>query len=133
MSTPHRRGSQPPADLAALTAPPRLAKAQPVDPVLGQQPPAADPAPTGPVATPRGDGAPPRPKISFYMDPDDAARCRGAYEHTRPAADGSRTFSDFIARAVLEHTERLENKHNGGQPYPPLAAGVLPRGKPLGG
>ena len=70
-------------------------------------------------------------KVGFYQDPADSARARAAYDWTRPH-EGHRSFSDFIAAAVMREVERLEAKHHDGGPWPPLPPGQLPTGKPLG-
>lgn len=72
-----------------------------------------------------------RPKVSFYQDPADTDRVRGAILHTM-ATEGPRTLSQFIDRAVMAEVVRLEKKHNGGQPFPPVGARELPQGRPMG-
>lgn len=72
-----------------------------------------------------------RHKVSFYEDPEDTARVRAALLHTQ-VAEGSRSMSDFIHRAVLAEVMRLEALYNGGQPWPGVGARVLPQGRPLG-
>lgn len=58
-------------------------------------------------------------QISLYVHPDTRARARAAYLATQNTADGVRTFGALIERAVLAECERLEQLHNGGQPWPP--------------
>lgn len=72
-----------------------------------------------------------RPKVSFYQDPADTDRVRGAILHTM-AAEGPRSLSQFIDRAVMAEVVRLEKKHNGGKPFPPVGARELPQGRPMG-
>lgn len=72
-----------------------------------------------------------RPKVSFYTDADDAARARGAFRATL-GQEGHRSWSDFLAAAVLAETERLEAKYNGGEPFPSVEAGGIPLGRPMG-
>lgn len=108
-------------------------------------PPAADPAPADPLpqvpAAPAAEervtaAAPEKkskypPKVSFYQDPADTARVRGAILHTQ-VAEGTRSLSDFINNAVMAEVQRLEAKYNGGQPFPGVGARGLPQGRPLG-
>lgn len=107
-------------------------------------PPPVDPAPADPappVAAPAvqeqtAAAAPEKkskypPKVSFYQDPADTARVRGAILHTQ-VAEGTRSLSDFINNAVMAEVKRLEAKYNGGQPFPGVGARGLPQGRPLG-
>lgn len=71
------------------------------------------------------------PKVSFYQDPEDTARVRGAILHTM-TTEGSRSLSQFIDRAVMAEVVRLEAKYNGGKPFPPVGARELPQGRPMG-
>jgi len=71
------------------------------------------------------------PKVSFYQDPEDTARVRGALLHTQ-VTEGSRSLSAFINRAVMAEVERLEAKYNNGQPFPAVGARELPQGRPMG-
>lgn len=71
------------------------------------------------------------PKVSFYQDPDDTSRVRGAILHTQ-VAEGSRSLSQFIAEAVMEKVEALEAKYNDGKPFPAIGARELPQGRPMG-
>ena len=71
------------------------------------------------------------PKVSFYQDPEDTDRVRGAILHTMPY-EGARSLSQFIHRAVMAEVERLEKKYNGGRPFPPVGARELPQGRPMG-
>ena len=149
---PRRRGARPDAqaldELGQAPSPAgRLRKAPTADPVVNAgSPTPGEPADTGERAT-GGTGRPaaatraPRParststagktKVGFYQDPDDTARARAAYDWTRPH-EGHRSFSDFIAAAVMREVARLEAKHHDGQPWPAVEPGQLPTGKPLG-
>ncbi|QAY64992.1 hypothetical protein ET495_17375 (plasmid) [Xylanimonas allomyrinae] len=71
------------------------------------------------------------PKVSFYQDPEDTARVRGAILHTM-TTEGPRNLSQFINQAVMAEVERLEAKYNGGQPFPSVGARELPQGRPMG-
>lgn len=106
-----------------------------------EEPPAPQPTPeatAAPAPTPR-QTKPARkteatkypPKVSFYQDPEDTARVRGAILHTM-ATEGSRSMSQFIHQAVMAEVERLETKYNGGRPFPPVGTRELPQGRPMG-
>ena len=71
------------------------------------------------------------PKVTFYQPEEDTARMRGAFRHT-DREEGDRSLSDFIHKAVMAEVERREKKYNGGQPFPDLEAGSIPRGRPMG-
>jgi hypothetical protein len=107
----------PPADAAAA------------DPV--PQAPAAPPVQEQPIAAASEKKSKYPPKVSFYQDPADTARVRGAILHTQ-VAEGTRSLSDFINNAVMAEVQRLEAKYNGGQPFPGVGARGLPQGRPLG-
>ena len=104
-------------------------------PEVDQDAAAARPARTPAAARPpRGERATPtasKAKVGFYQDPDHTARARAAYDWTRPQ-EGHRSFSDFIAAAVMREVARLEAKYHDGQPWPAVEPGQLPTGKPLG-
>lgn len=135
--TTRHRGASPDAQtLAGLREPAatagRLQKAPAGDPVLAAASPAARPD-----ATPSGGGAakpapaPAKAKVGYYQDAGDIARARAAYDWTR-LHEGHRSFSDFIAAAVMREVERVEGRYHDGQPWPSLKPGELPTGKPLG-
>jgi hypothetical protein len=107
----------PPAD----PAPDDTAPQAPAAPAVQEQPTA--PAPEKKSKYP--------PKVSFYQDPADTARVRGAILHTQ-VAEGTRSLSDFINNAVMAEVQRLEAKYNDGQPFPGVGARGLPQGRPLG-
>lgn len=125
-----------------------LAGSTPVTPPATEPAPAAEPAPA-PAQAPAAvtppqqaskpaEAAPVRktkypPKVSFYQDPQDTARVRGTILHTMALEGGRfRNLSQFIDQAVMAEVERLEAKYNNGQPFPPMAAGELPQGRPMG-
>lgn len=110
-----------------------LRKAPKTDPVLT----VAGNAPTEDTRTARRGGrqAPTgrseRPKVSFYVDPADAARMRAAFDWTR-GPERHTSLSDFIANAVAKEVARLEQQYNNGKPWPDLGPGQIPTGRPIG-
>lgn len=71
--------------------------------------------------------------IGVYVWPDQAAHARGAFQRTNtPEMEGVRTFSDFIAQAVMTEVARLEKMYNEGREYPPIAKNQLSKGRPYG-
>ena len=70
-------------------------------------------------------------KIAFRAPAAVADRARAAYIATR-STTRLRSFSDWIAAAVLAATEALEREHHDGQPWPLDLAGDLAPGRPLG-
>nr|WP_181716208.1 hypothetical protein [Cryobacterium sp.]QJS06010.1 hypothetical protein [Cryobacterium sp.] len=122
-------------------APPAPAAAEPAAPAAAapaaaevKQPAPATKAKSTPAAKPAAatDGKKKYPpKVSFYQDPEDTGRVRGAILHTQ-VAEGSRSLSQFIAEAVMEKVEALEAKYNNGEPFPAIGARELPQGRPMG-
>lgn len=70
-------------------------------------------------------------KVGFYVDSHEASRARGAYR-ALPRTVTAKSWSDFLAAAVLKETERLEVEYNHGKPFPEAEAGTLPAGRPMG-
>ncbi|NLZ98126.1 MAG: hypothetical protein GX920_04815 [Micrococcus sp.] len=68
-------------------------------------------------------------KVSFYQEPEDTARLRGAVLHTM-IPEGHRSLSQFVIRAVMKEVQRLEEKYNGGKSFPAVAANEMPQGRP---
>lgn len=138
---PNRRRSASPnaEDLAGLGETPaaggRLRKAPSSDPVLGVAGSTATrldtPTPSAAPPARRTSASAGKAKVGFYQAPEDTARARAAYDWTRPQ-EGHRSFSDFIATAVMREVERLEEQYHDGQSWPALEPGQLPTGKPLG-
>ena len=140
MPPTRRRTASPNAqDLAGLREEPpaagRLRKAPVSDPVLGvaSAPSPDEPATSGRTASARRAPSPTagKAKVGFYQEPDDTARARAAYNWTR-AQEGHRSFSDFLAHALMREVERLEAEYHGGRPWPSMEPGELPTGKPFG-
>lgn len=112
-----------------------LASMSPVAPASEEQ--EATPAPT-PAPAPQGTASAsdeetkkkwPK-KESFYRSPELAMRMRSAFLHTMTTEDGQASLSAFIASAVQEKVERLEAKHNDGQPWPAVEPNQIPKGPP---
>jgi Centromere-binding protein ParB C-terminal len=85
-------------------------------------------------ASERGESVPPSQgayphKVSFYQAPEDTARMRGAILHTQ-STEGPRSLSKFIDDAVMEKVVHLEERYNGGEPFPAVEARSLPQGRP---
>ena len=111
-------------------APPVSSPEPQSQPAASAEPAAAVAAPTvRPVTKKAGTKYPPR--VSFYQDPEDTARVRGAILHTQ-LTEGSRSLSAFINHAVMAEVERLEAKYNGGKPFPAIGAREMPQGRPMG-
>ncbi|MGG7453031.1 ParB family protein [Plantibacter auratus] len=118
-------GSNPIAPPAAAATEPAEVAAPPAPVEKAQSKPASKPA----AATVEAKKY--RPKVSFYQDPADTDRVRGAILHTQ-VQEGSRSLSKFIDDAVMEKVAALEAKYNGGQPFPAIGARELPQGRPMG-
>jgi hypothetical protein len=149
MPPSRRRGASPDrATLAALAREPprgRLRKAPATDPVLGPVGTSAENSAGNSADTDRSTaragqrgsgraepaGTPTKTKVGFYQDAADTARARAAYDWTRPR-EGHRSWSDFIAAAVMREVHRLEAEYHAGKPWPPVQPGQLPTGRPLG-
>lgn len=68
-----------------------------------------------------------RHKVSFYQDPADTDRVRGAILHTM-VQEGNRNLSQFVNDAVMAKVEELEDRYNHGEPFPAVGARELPQG-----
>lgn len=68
-----------------------------------------------------------RHKVSFYQDPADTDRVRGAILHTM-TTEGNRNLSQFVNDAVMAKVTELEAKYNHGEPFPAMGARGLPQG-----
>lgn len=55
-------------------------------------------------------------QVTFYMDPIELGRAKAAYKATG-GLEGDRTWSNFIASAVLSETNKRQKKFNDGQPF----------------
>lgn len=98
------------------------------DPVPAASVPASPATATRAVAPKPAEGKKKYPhKVSFYQDPEDTARVRGAILYTM-TTEGNRNLSQFVNRAVMAEVERLETKYNNGEPFPSVGAREMPQG-----
>lgn len=108
-----------------------LAGSSPVTPPAQTTPPqrpaTAAPAERTPAKQPATGQKKYAHKVSFYQDPEDTDRVRGAILYTM-VSEGNRNLSQFVHRAVMAEVERLEAKYNGGQPFPAVGAREIPQG-----
>lgn len=134
MSRPERRMSS--LTGANPVAPPAPAETQPAAaaPAAEIEQPATPAAASASIKPARAKGtAAKQPgkkypnKVSFYQDPTDTDRIRGAILHTM-VSEGNRTLSQFMQKVSMAEVERLEAKYNGGKPFPGVKAGDLPQG-----
>jgi hypothetical protein len=64
-----------------------------------------------------------------YFGRGNTPRIRAVYANTA-AAEGDRSLSDFVEKAVMAEVARREARHNGGRRWPEVPAGALPVGRP---
>ena len=108
-----------------------LSGMSPVAPPTAEQTPSPTPAPAAQSQVTSTEGKKPWPKKeSFYRSPELAGRLRSAYLNTMATEDGETSLSAFIARAVEERVERLEQKYNKGKQWPPVETNQIPKGPP---
>lgn len=124
-------GSNPITPAEAPTSEPEVVAPQTKSPSADEAPEVTSAQePAAPAEQPKAKRKYP-PKVSFYQDSEDTDRVRGAILHTI-TTEGSRTLSQFIHKAVMAEVERLEGKYNNGRPFPPVGAGGMPQGRPMG-
>lgn len=90
-----------------------------------QAAPAGKPAPTHEAEPAQEAAARQRSRTSFEHPAGDGARARAAYESTH-LAEGIRTYSEFVNKALMQYVARLESEYNGGRHFTgggPLAPG----------
>ena len=90
--------------------------------------PAAEPAPVAPA--PVRKAKPPKTKVAYYQETEDAERVRGAFQQVGHV-EGYQTFSDFHVAVVMREVERLEKLYNGGKPFDGAAPRTGRLGRPL--
>lgn len=103
-----------------------LAGSSPVTPPTPAAAPAA-PSPSSATSAKKPPAGKYPAKVSFYQDPEDTDRVRGAILYTM-TTEGNRNLSQFVQKAVMAEVERLEAKYNNGEPFPPVGARELPQG-----
>ena len=111
-------------------------------PVNTQAVPAAQPTPTpaavapaapAPAPTQAGGVAakmPPRPKMNYYADSDQAGRIRAAFFAGRDKYRW-RTMTDMQLHGVMGLVESLEREFNDGEHFDPMPPGTGPVGRQL--
>lgn len=110
-----------------------LSNMSPVAPPPEETTPTPTPTPTPAPAPASADGGEKKKwpkKESFYRSPELAGRLRSAFLNTMATEDGEASLSAFISRAVEERVERLEQKYNEGEQWPPVRANQIPKGPP---
>lgn len=119
---------EPPAPMPPAAEAPTVDAAAEPAPAVAEAPAAARPARATPA---KKAGSKYPPKVTFYQDAEDTARVRAAILHTM-VTEGSRNLSQFVNAAVMAEVERLEARYNDGKPWPPVASGEMPQGRPMG-
>lgn len=100
------RTASPASPAQAASTPPKLERPTELD---KPSPPAQ-----GIAAKREPEGKP--QQVTFYMDPADLARAKAAYKATG-GLEGDRTWSNFIANAVLSEANKRQKKYNENQPF----------------
>jgi hypothetical protein len=67
--------------------------------------------------------------VTFYQSRAEATRARSAWAATQYLPGGYRSFTAMVAAAVMHETARLAKRFNDGQPFKPLPAGAIKRGR----
>lgn len=86
--------------------------------------PSPDPVPE-PVATPEPEDK--RVQATLYALESMMGRFRGAVKYAG-AEEGYKSLNDLIFKSTLAEVERLETKHNNGEPFPRVGTGSLKLG-----
>ncbi len=136
--------------MSRLDGPSPLAKAPRTSPLASvASPPTAPSAPQGGsgTASAAAIGGPSDPlaerkdKQGFYGYPSTMSRIYSAWFHTQTTPDGYKSVSDLIVSTALGHREdeedirpvvtvtQLENRYNGGRPFPVVPSGQRKHGK----
>ncbi|SEF12307.1 hypothetical protein SAMN04489740_4219 [Arthrobacter alpinus] len=68
------------------------------------------------ATVPKGDAEAKPQQVTFYMDPTDLGRAKAAFKATG-GLEGDRTWSNFIANAVLSEANKRQKKYNDGEPF----------------
>lgn len=84
----------------------------------------------GRTAAPRAAEAGSKEQMTTYIPPSLRGRAQTAYEATR-YLEGDGSWSEFVATALERETQRREQLHNAGEPYPARTE-KLRAGRPLG-
>ena len=63
--------------------------------------------------------------VTFYMLPADRQRAKAAYKATN-GEEMDASWTDFVARAVMNEVLRRERRYNNGEPFPRVTAKLAP-------
>lgn len=123
------RGREPDADvLAELTSRSPMRKQPAIDPVLGltrSVPARPVPVPV-PEPEPVAEPVERKEKIGGWNGyPSNLARIRAAQFYTQTHPDGWSSLSEMTEQTLLAEAARLEQEHNGGEPFPPMPPGKI--------
>ncbi|SPT53491.1 Uncharacterised protein [Actinomyces bovis] len=69
-----------------------------------------------------------RRKVTLRLDEDVLGRARTAWANSLALGEAT-TFNDWLVAAVEAATTEAEARLNGGRPFAPTPAGVIPRGR----
>ncbi|MGR7000834.1 ParB family protein [Yinghuangia aomiensis] len=69
-------------------------------------------------------------KLTAYVEDEILQRTRAAQFWTQTKEDGFRTLSDLVEEALDRVVRDLEEKHNGGAPFPEVPGKKLRVGRP---
>lgn len=70
-----------------------------------------------PVQPPETATDPAKKQVTIYMKKVDRERAKAAYQATS-SQENDRSWSDFVALALMNEVERREAKYNNGEPFP---------------
>jgi len=95
--------------------------------------PRHDPPPPAPIPAPatKTDDPSARPRMTIYVADEVQAAARAAVYWTNNKPDGFENLSDLVEAAIIEKVRDLADLYNEGQPFSPMPAKRLRRGRPL--
>ena len=68
---------------------------------------------------------PAKKQVTFYITTVDRQRAKAAYQATS-SHENDRSWSDFVALALMNEVERREAKYNNGEPFPGGTTNLTP-------
>lgn len=68
---------------------------------------------------------PAKKQVTFYIKKVDRQRAKAAYQATS-SQENDRSWSDFVAQALMNEVERREAKYNSGEPFPGGTTNLTP-------